>query len=121
MKVKKFFLGMLISFKNFICFLSILFSFESFKMKTPFGIVMGIMLLSIGLLLLPYFNKFLNKININLTKWQKTFIFISTIYVAPLSISLDETNYLRCLFSFLLLLLVWVITIIYSKYKKNKN
>lgn len=87
----------------------------------PYAIVVGIMLILISILTLPWFNKIACKFNIELTLKQKWFIGITNFLTATYSIKLTTKEYYRCFVSIAIMILFWVITIYYSNKKRKKD
>lgn len=87
----------------------------------PYAIVVGIMLILISILTLPWFNKIACKFNIELTLKQKWFIGITNFLTATYSIKLTTKEYYRCFISSAIMILFWVITIYYSNKKRKKD
>lgn len=105
------------SFSKFFWVIILIFGIQSITALTPYSIVFGIMSILLAILTNPWFDKVVNKLKISLTKKQKWFIGASNFLTAAYSVKLTETNYYRCIISFVIMLLFWVITIIYSKKK----
>lgn len=105
------------SFSKFFWVIILIFGIQSITALTPYSIVFGIMSILLAILTNPWFDKVVNKLKISLTKKQKWYIGASNFLTAAYSVKLTETNYYRCIISFVIMLLFWVITIIYSKKK----
>lgn len=96
-----------------------LMGIQSFFFKTPYAITVGMMLILISLLFCIFLDKIFNRINVNLTKKQKWFIGITNFLVAAYAVKPYETNYYKCIISFMFMIMFWCITIIYSKHKNK--
>lgn len=94
---------------------------QSFVFKTPYHIVMGVMLLLISFLFFPYSNKFLERFKIKLSFLQKSFIIVSNFLITAISVNVEETRYYKCILPIIFMVIFWIITIIYSKSRLNKD
>lgn len=101
--------------RNFFWIISLPLAVEAFLYKIPYFIVLGFLLLSYFVLLCPYLNRITGRINILLTCKQKWFIGVITFIIAAYSIDPNVKEYYRSIISIILILLVWISTIIYSK------
>lgn len=117
----KFFISFRRSFSKFFWVIILIFGIQSITALTPYSIVFGIMSILLAILTNPWFDKVVNKLKISLTKKQKWFIGTSNFLTAAYSVKLTETNYYRCIISFVIMLLFWAITIIYSKKIEMKS
>lgn len=92
-------------------------SIESFLFKTPYTINIGFMFLFYSMLVFPYRKYIYKKLNINITKGQKIFIILSLFFITAYLIKPNETNYLWCILSFILMILDCALVLLYSKSK----
>lgn len=106
--------------RNFFCVLSFLIALKTFTYKEPYFIVLGFMLLAIFILLFPYTDKLLAKMNLKLTIYQKWFIGVFSFLTAAYSIKVDTKEYYRSIISILIIIIIWVAVIMYSKRKDKK-
>lgn len=93
-----------------------LMAIESFMVGIPYSITAGIMLISIGILFVPYLEKI-----IYIPLKGKIFIIITNFLTAAYSVKMNDTNYFKCVISAIIMLLFWGITILYYKYKNAKK
>lgn len=102
-------------------FLCLILGITSITGIFPYAIVVGVMLIFISILTMPWFNKIVNKFKIELTSKQKWFIGISNFLTATYSIKLTTKEYYRCFISVAIMILFWVITIYFSNKKRKKD
>lgn len=99
----------------FIFFLGI----EAFRFKIPYYIVMGMLLILTSLLFFPWLDKIFNLIGIKLNIKNKWFIGVVNLFIAAYLINPKEVSYYKCILPIVLMILTWIITIFYSKRKKE--
>lgn len=107
-------------FRNISSFLFLAFGVESISFKIPYSISVGIFFVFLAILVLPYLDDLLLKLNITLTFKQKLFIGITNFLTAAYLVSPKEKDFSKCFISFFAMLLFWILTIAYSKIKKRK-
>ena len=110
----------LIYARNFLIFLLVLSIIGCFKKVSSYSISLSLYSLSTILVLLPITNRLLNKIKIKLSKYQKVFIIFFTYMPLGFINKVNRTSYIQTLSTFLLIIIVWILVCIYSKYKKIK-
>ena len=111
---------LLVCARNFVIFLLILSIIGCFNDISSYSLSMSLYCISVILILLPIFNKLLNKIKISLTKYQKIFILFFTYLPLGFINKIKETSYVQTIITFLLIIIVWIFVCIYSKHKKIK-
>ena len=99
----------------------LLLGIKSFFMKDPYIIVLGSMIILTSILFLPCLDKVLNLIKVKLTRIQKIFIGLTNFIIAAYLIDIEETSYYKCIFPIVLMIVVWIVTIVYSKHKNKKS
>ena len=111
---------LLVYIRNFIIFMLVLAIIGCLKDISSYTASLGLYSLSTILVLLPIFNNLLGKISIKLTKYQKIFIIFFTYLPLGFVNKINETSYIQTLITILLILIVWILVCIYSKFKKIK-
>ena len=94
---------------------------QSFFIKGPYMVVLGSMLILTSILFFPYLDIVMNLIKVVLTKMQKTFIGLTNFIIAAYSMEVDETKYVKCILPIVLMIIVWIGTIVYSKLKSKRS
>lgn len=98
-----------------------LMGIQSFFIKGPYMVVLGSMLILTSILFFPYLDIVMNLIKVVLTKMQKTFIGLTNFIIAAYSMEVDETKYVKCILPIVLMIIVWIGTIVYSKLKSKRS
>ena len=98
-----------------------LMGIQSFFIKGPYMVVLGSMLILTSILFFPYLDKVTNLIKVVLTKTQKIFIGLTNFIIAAYSMEVDETKYVKCILPIVLMIIVWIGTIVYSKLKSKRS
>lgn len=93
---------------------------QAFFFKIPYCIVIGSFLILTSLLFFPWLDKICNSLNIKMSGKNKWFIGILNLFIAAYLITPEEASYYKCALPITLMILVWVITIIYLRYKIKK-
>lgn len=107
--------------KNGAWIIAFLLGVQAFFLKLPQYVVLGLMLICIGLLFFPLTKYGLNKINVCLSVLQKIFIGVFSFVIASFVIGIRNHGYYTCLLYFGLIVLLWLITILYSKHHQGKK
>ena len=108
------------SLKNGAFVFIFLLGLEAFTFKIPYCVVMGTLLVLLSLLFFPWLDKMCNMLGVKLSVRNKWFIGIVNLFIAAYLINPEEVSYYKCILPIVLMILVWVITIFYSK-RKSKN
>ena len=111
---------LLVYIRNFIILMLVLAIIGCLKDISSYTVSLSLYSLSTILALLPIFNNLLGKICIKFTKYQKIFIIFFTYLPLGFVNKINETSYIQTLITFLLILIVWILVCIYSKFKKIK-
>ena len=93
---------------------------ESFVIGIPYTISIGFMFVFYSLFVFPWRDKIYKLLKIDLTKKQKWFIVFGIFFITAYLIKPEETNYLWCILSLILMFMVYVLVILYSKKKSKK-
>ena len=93
---------------------------ESFIIGIPYTISIGFMFVFYSLFVFPWRDKIYKLLKIDLTKKQKWFIVFGIFFITAYLIKPEETNYLWCILSLILMFMVYVLVILYSKKKSKK-
>ena len=94
---------------------------DSFTFKGPYFIILGVMLILLSFLFFTYLDNILSHFKIKLTKWQKTFIGVVNFLIATYSVNYTEINYFKCILPIIMMIVVFLLTIIYSNRKSKTN
>lgn len=111
---------LLVYIRNFILLMLVLAIIGCIKDISSYTVSLILYSLSTILVLLPIFNNLLGKISIKLTKYQKIFIIFFTYLPLGFVNKISRASYIQTLITFLLILIVWILVCIYSKFKKIK-
>lgn len=111
---------LLVYIRNFILLMLVLAIIGCLKDISSYTVSLILYSLSTILVLLPIFNNLLGKISIKLTKYQKIFIIFFTYLPLGFVNKISRASYIQTLITFLLILIVWILVCIYSKFKKIK-
>ena len=98
-----------------------LMGIQSFFIKGPYMVVLGSMLILTSILFFPYIDKVMNLIKVVLTKMQKTFIGLINFIIVTYSMAVDETKYVKYILQIVVMMIVWIGTIVYSKLKSKRS
>lgn len=110
-----------IMMKNGAWIIAFLLGLQAFFLKLPQYVVLGLMLICIGLLFCPLTNYGLKRVNVCLSVFQKIFIGVFSFIIASFVIGIRNHGYYTCFLYFGLIVLLWLITILYSKYHNVKK
>ena len=93
---------------------------ESFIIGIPYTICIGLMFFFYSLFVFPWRDKIYKCLKVDLSKKQKLFVVFAIFFITAYLIKPEETNYLWCILSLILMFMVYVLVILYSKKKSKK-